>query len=96
MKPETLKRIAEALGYKTDNRGGEIIAYGWGEYDPESNPAQLLEIIEWLKSTICCTSDGVWIVYNGTDDFGLAFPSSRSKGKTLAEAVLAAAEEHVK
>ena len=51
--PETLKSIAEAMGYEYEgtHENGNVWCSKKGivsKYNPPNNPAQLLELIEWL------------------------------------------------
>jgi len=99
MKPESLKKIAEALGYKakvTPSRCS-IATYPykccpdlvrWKLFYPQNNPAQLLEITEKFKIELKHTENEVWSkIWNR----GVWMPY-----KTLTEAVLNEAEEFVK
>ena len=97
---ESLKKIAEALGYEVVriNRDKDTHGYPKGGlhrviFDPKNNPAQLLEIIEKLEIDIVWELDHtittmVWI--DGRQN------TASFNDKNLTEAVLNAAEEFVK
>jgi len=93
MKPESLKKIAEILGYKATVENNAVhyrkaMDICWFEFDPQNNPAQLLEIIEKFKMSLNWDTDKFhWVIFGE----GIWID-----GKTLTEAVLAAAEEFVK
>jgi len=105
MEAESLRKIAEALGYeaKVTPSRCSIKTYPydycpklerWKLFDPKTNPAQLLEIIEKLIHLHNLKIQGG---FSGTDTIITDRDGSQiAYGKTLPEAVLNAAEEFIK
>ena len=101
MKPEQLKKIAEAIGLKV--RGStsprllnRVVVWDGANihtreiFNPEENPAQLLECEEYLLSEKC----GGWYQLE-KNEAGVHILSEREvvSGKTRAEAVMNAMSE---
>lgn len=97
---EDLKKIAEVMGYRQveivnchvycDYR--YAISKNHFEYNPKTNPAQLLEIIEkyqpsidWINKDLCQVT--IYMVRPPKDCFRNEY---EGRGKTLADAVLQA------
>jgi len=98
MEPELLKKIAERIKWSdvhTQHLNGLYVVLGIPDncsmqevFDPQNNPAQLLEITEKFKIELKHAENEVWSkIWNR----GVWMPY-----KTLTEAVLNEAEEFVK
>ncbi|NIW43324.1 MAG: hypothetical protein GWN30_00680 [Gammaproteobacteria bacterium] len=95
---ERLRKVAERLGhenlwYMLDIHGEPYKLY-WNdglknhEFNPHTNPAQLVECIEWLGSKNCelFKDDGYWFVYQNN-----CWPEGRKQlahEELLADAVI--------
>jgi len=96
METEALKKIAEALGYMIHHTKSGVFEIGtrpdsgswiYTKFNPENNPAQLLEITEKFKIELKHTENEVW---SKICNRGVWMPY-----KTLTEAILNAAKEFV-
>jgi len=100
---ETWKRIAEKLGHGIIEINARHTSLGTRKsgrvsmhyFDPENNPALILEIIEWLLE-----ADAFYLTFTNDEyqlsNWSFAQTQMYSKSKTVTEAVLNAAEEFVK
>lgn len=93
--PEQLKQIAEYMGYKTAHIHKGRVFYDLPldmsrEYNPLTNPEQLLELIEKTKLCVEPYHGGWWAC--PSNDYAL---TKEGSGKTLAEAVCKAVLEMI-
>jgi len=92
LKPESLKKIAEVLGYASDIFDGRVkISFAPFIFDPKNNPAQRWEIVEKFEMDLTRV-EGTYLWE--AEIFNPEYISF--KNENLTEAVLAAAEEFVK
>lgn len=107
MKPEELKKIAEAMGYDAEinefegeyvtipveySIKGEGVFQEVDIFNPESNPAQLIEVIKWLLSCGYTIDEGENGYYHVRHDGIMVVYSSLLFEQAILQAALKQAE----